>query len=638
MKRLVIEHGGRVTHHELGDDPVTIGRDPGCDLYFADQRLSRRHCRVEATPDGLRFEDLGSRNGSFVDGERVETVTLKPNQSVRLGGLVLGYEDDAPTSEPSKEDEDATVMLDTGAADEEKTVMVTSPPPEPTSKRTETQTPEQPPTPPEQPPTPPEQPTPPDAPKESFDETVILPKKSEDQEAGLPKTRMLDAESLGKDVAKEADDTMLLPRDAEPPPAPPAPGRPVLGEGEPPLAAEKGPVETGWLASLSWSAKLLFLVSGVALVVYLTLALPLVRTLGNALREESLRRGRSLLMLAAASNGLAVGEGRIRDVSVDAVLREERVKDAFLVDLEGNVLAPSSRADETVTAIDGIEAELADIRTFYLGRRGSDYVMVEPLLHRSRRVGLAVLVYEAASASASWATAVLFLSFLVLLLGVLSALVLGKRMTLEPLSSFRDDIEAVVKGDADHVPPRQAFAELSDLATSVNRLIARALTAPSALPASAVPPPRPSERRERPQPEGRKAPPAHAPSPAKARPETAPRAEPSPTSSSKRPVTAAVRAQPDADAARFWVDENFIVVRADEEAAAFVGASAAEMEGKHLIEAVADQKLLEAILDAVNALEELPASETTADLPGGSKLQITASKDEGTTVVSLHRL
>ena len=125
------------------------------------------------------------------------------------------------------------------------------------------------------------------------------------------------------------------------------------------------------------------------------------------------------------------------------------MKEALLLDLEGNVLAPPSRADEVLTTIDGIDAALDDIHTFYLGRRGSDYVMVQPLLHRSRRVGFAVLVYEAATASASWATAVLFLAFLVLLLGVVSALVFGKRMTLEPLSSFRDDIEAVVKGDAD---------------------------------------------------------------------------------------------------------------------------------------------------------------------------------------------
>ena len=34
MKRLIIEHGGRVTRHDLGDKPVTIGRDPESDIFL----------------------------------------------------------------------------------------------------------------------------------------------------------------------------------------------------------------------------------------------------------------------------------------------------------------------------------------------------------------------------------------------------------------------------------------------------------------------------------------------------------------------------------------------------------------------------------------------------------------------------
>ena len=623
MKRLVIRQGEQVIRYELGDEPVTLGRDPECDLYFSDQRLSRKHCRIEATPEGVRYEDLGSRNGSFVDSKRVEVVNLMPRETVRLGRLLLSYEDDTP----SDVGEDATMMLETSAPDEGQTVMLTARPPEHTPRILKTNA---------------LKAAPPNT-DESGDEsgdkpgdkTVMLPAKPAEQAKpglapGLQKTRMLDANALKADVdnvERGASDTMLLKRDAEPPRQPSqAPSRPPVPDdapSPPPMPEDAAASELGWLASLSWSAKLLFLVSSVALLVYFILAYPLVRTLGSALREESLRRGRTLLSLAAAANGNAVGEGRIRDASVDNVLREERVKEAFLLDLEGNVLAPASRADEVLTTIDGIDAELGDIRTFYLGRRGSDYVMVQPLLHRSRRVGFAVLVYEAATASASWATAVLFLAFLVLLLGVVSALIFGKRMTLEPLSSFRDDVEAVVKGDADYVPPQQGFAELSELARSVNRLIARAFTVSAA-------PPAPS-----PAPE---APPAPVARPA--RPTQRAQTAGSSETSSKRPVTAAVNTSPDPDAARFWVDENFIVVRADDEAAALVGATATGMEGKHLIEAVADQKLLEVILDAVNALEELLAAETTAALPGGATLQVTASRDQdhGTTVVGLRRL
>lgn len=579
MKRLIIRQGERIIRHDLGDEPVTLGRDPECDLFFSDQRLSRKHCRIEATPEGVRFEDLKSRNGSFLDSKRVEVVNLKPQDTVRMGGLLLSYEDDTP----SDINGDATVILGAGTPVEDETVMLTPRPSEHTPRMLKT----------------------PGAADESGDKTVMLPAKP--AKPGLPETRMLDANALKSDIDKGASDTMLLTRNAEPTrQSPPAAAPPPQA---PPVPQEAA-ADLGWLASLSWSTKLLLLVSSVAFVVYFTLAFPLVRTLGSALREESLRRGRTLLSLAAAANGVAVGEGRIRDASVDNVLREERVKEVLLLDLEGNVLAPASRSAEVLTTIDGIDAELGDIRTFYLGRRGSDYVMVQPLLHRSRRVGFAVLVYEAATASASWATAVLFLAFLVLLLGVAIALLFGKRMTLEPLSSFRDDIEAVVKGDADYVPPEQGFAELSELARSVNRLIARAFTVSATEPAPSAPAP------------AAKAPPA-------------PIARPAQSPTSKRSTTAAISTSPDPDAAKFWIDQNFIVVRADEEAAAIVGAT--EMEGKHLIEAVADQKLLEVILDAVNALEELPAAETTAELPGGSTLTVTATRDQGNTVIGLRR-
>ncbi len=43
MEKLIIRHGDRVTEHEIGEHPLIIGRDPQCDLFFADKKLSRRH-------------------------------------------------------------------------------------------------------------------------------------------------------------------------------------------------------------------------------------------------------------------------------------------------------------------------------------------------------------------------------------------------------------------------------------------------------------------------------------------------------------------------------------------------------------------------------------------------------------------
>jgi len=563
---LIIRQGERILRHELSEQPVVIGRDPECDLYFSDMRLSRRHARIQVTPEGTHFEDLGSRNGSYVGSERVEKVDLKPGVSVRLGGLVIDFEEEVPPPPPIPA-MDETVVLDRSSRDEDKTVMLPAQAPEKVTVG---------------------------------DETAILPRSS--GKLSDAKTALLDAKALAGKIEKGPPDTMILDRSGPPPPAPP------VVTPAPSPDPEHDAVAGNWASSLSWSAKYLVVVASVAFLVYFILAFPLVRTLGSALTEESLRRGRVLLSLAAASNGDAVGEGRLRDASVESVLREERVKEVLLLDLEGNVLAPGSRADEKLSAIEGIDADLGDIRTFYLGRRGSDYVIVEPLLHRGRRVGLAVVVYEAATASASWATAVLVLAFLTLLLGVVAALVAGKRMTLVPLASLQDDVEAVIKGDEESVPLQQGFAELTELAKSVNRLIARSTPVRAAAPRPAGP--------------------------------AGKRKEPAPSVATSRVAAAPGNpGAPGEDVPRFWIDESFIVTRADEGAAAHIGVTASAMEGKHLIEAVSDQKLLEVILDAVNALEKLPTATARADRPdraGGGVLEVRASRDEqsGGAVVS----
>jgi hypothetical protein len=338
-----------------------------------------------------------------------------------------------------------------------------------------------------------------------------------------------------------------------------------------------------------------------------------VRTLGNALREESLRRGRALLDLLTAANADAVAEGRARDLEVEMVTREERVKEAFLLDLQGKVLAPSSRVNETFTSFEGIEQPLAEIRTFHMGRRrNGDYVMVEPILDRGKRVGLSVLVYEVATASGGSAAAVLFLALLMMMLAVLVAIVLGKRFTLVPIGALRDDVEAVVKGDAPRVPLAQAFPELTDVARSVNRIVERAavLAKPTVSLRSAA--------------EAALSRPAPAPS--------STRATPVPQVAAARVPSSAPAAA--SDGALFWVDGGFIVIHAEPAAATLLGGTLEAVQGKHVIEAVKDEKVLGAVLDALNALEEAPGTPVSVETPSGA-LEIRATREGDRVAVSL---
>ncbi|HNX45814.1 MAG TPA: FHA domain-containing protein [Anaerolineaceae bacterium] len=56
----------------LLSDHVVIGRDAGSDIVVADRQVSRRHARVEITGQGAILEDLGSKNGTFLNGQKVE--------------------------------------------------------------------------------------------------------------------------------------------------------------------------------------------------------------------------------------------------------------------------------------------------------------------------------------------------------------------------------------------------------------------------------------------------------------------------------------------------------------------------------------------------------------------------------------
>jgi pSer/pThr/pTyr-binding forkhead associated (FHA) protein len=68
----------------------TIGRATGADFILDAALVSRVHCRLTALAGGeLELRDLGSTNGTFVNGERVETARLAPGDRIRVGRVDL---------------------------------------------------------------------------------------------------------------------------------------------------------------------------------------------------------------------------------------------------------------------------------------------------------------------------------------------------------------------------------------------------------------------------------------------------------------------------------------------------------------------------------------------------------------------
>lgn len=64
--------------------PTTIGRAQECDISVPTEEISRRHAQVKPTQDGLAVEDLGSSNGTYINGQRVQSGILKPGDELRL--------------------------------------------------------------------------------------------------------------------------------------------------------------------------------------------------------------------------------------------------------------------------------------------------------------------------------------------------------------------------------------------------------------------------------------------------------------------------------------------------------------------------------------------------------------------------
>ena len=64
--------------------PTAIGRAPECDISVQGEEISRRHALVKPTPDGLSVEDLGSSNGTYVNGKRVQQAFLAAGDELKL--------------------------------------------------------------------------------------------------------------------------------------------------------------------------------------------------------------------------------------------------------------------------------------------------------------------------------------------------------------------------------------------------------------------------------------------------------------------------------------------------------------------------------------------------------------------------
>lgn len=72
---------------------IVIGRSDDCDLVVRDPSVSGRHARLSWRGDQIRLEDLGSANGTWVDGKKVRRTEVRPGAEVTFGNAPLRWSD-----------------------------------------------------------------------------------------------------------------------------------------------------------------------------------------------------------------------------------------------------------------------------------------------------------------------------------------------------------------------------------------------------------------------------------------------------------------------------------------------------------------------------------------------------------------
>ena len=92
--------GGRLDGRvfEVAKAGAVAGRGPGVDVVIDDPSISRRHARFAPVDGALQVEDLGSQNGTYVGGAKVERARVEEGQQLRLGDLSFTVEGGAGSS------------------------------------------------------------------------------------------------------------------------------------------------------------------------------------------------------------------------------------------------------------------------------------------------------------------------------------------------------------------------------------------------------------------------------------------------------------------------------------------------------------------------------------------------------------
>jgi hypothetical protein len=89
---LVETEGAPAARFDLGAPLISIGRASDNDVIVDDAMVSRHHCQLKLQHGAYSLADLGSRNGSYVNGQPVSEIALGPGDQIRIGATRLEFQ------------------------------------------------------------------------------------------------------------------------------------------------------------------------------------------------------------------------------------------------------------------------------------------------------------------------------------------------------------------------------------------------------------------------------------------------------------------------------------------------------------------------------------------------------------------
>ena len=96
---ILLNPDGPSQEYVLEKSSVSLGRMITNDIVLNDVRVSRNHARLECGPTGITLLDLGSANGTRLNGKNITKATLKPEDTLSLGSQQLKYKIEDPSQD-----------------------------------------------------------------------------------------------------------------------------------------------------------------------------------------------------------------------------------------------------------------------------------------------------------------------------------------------------------------------------------------------------------------------------------------------------------------------------------------------------------------------------------------------------------